>query len=222
MTFGTESPPAMEYVPDRIEEYLSEREICELEFFFLDLRRTGFVNAHHDHDYWNEIEDREELREEYLLPIKKMYDEAVQLAEEDPEAFVRKWKQVAEDTVNGLAGQQERVYCCVYYKRNPEDEPPPWANRPFWGEQFGEKPYILRKAEGRGNPGFKREVSCKKVVETAERLLGENGADAYHVEQGDYSTDLRDDVSDELDIKQAAAQACFEESSFEMPWASKI
>lgn len=212
----------MEYVPDRFKDYLSEREIRELEFFFTDLRRTGFRNSYNDYDCWNEIDSREELQER-ISEIKKMHDEASHLAEKKPEVFSRQWREAAvEDTVNGQAGKQERVCSCVYHRMNPNAEPPKWANSPFWGAEFGGKPNVLRKAEDRGNPSYKQEVPYREIIKTAERLLDEEGATAYRVRHGKYSTTLCDDVGGEVGVSRSTVRRAFEQSSFEMPLACSI
>lgn len=203
----------MDYIPDWIERYLSEREIREMEFFFTDLRRTSYRNSYKDYDSWNEIKGKEGIRDR-IREVKDMCDGALRLNDEDPRKFLSQWDKLREKTTSdGHPGIEERVFSCAHDAYLGADVRPS-----LWADNFDGTPDIFRKVDGRRNPNWKRKVSRQEVVEKAESLLDEQGAKAYPTRRGaDHQKQFLKDVGEELNVHWSTVKTHLEESNWRMP-----
>jgi hypothetical protein len=167
-----------------VPEWLSERQIGELNHFF-------------DHGFrWRDFTTRDQIREK-IREVKSAFEEALQLADDDPEQFLLEWEKAS--------GFDARVYGCVRDTQLHGEWHSGW---PYEG-----KPHIFRKVQGRGNPDFQRKpVSPEKAVQTVRDLLNENGAAAYPAQGHGPPTKLLEEAGEQLGMHRSTVRSRLEQA----------
>lgn len=212
-------------IPPRIRFWLPkpERKIEEIEYFWRHMNGQSLLFE------WEEIESKEQLKDDLIWPVKEIYDEALGLlVEEKIGEFLHHWRAVAgelfaeeDGEIVQIAGEKEdyfraRIFSCVHELE--------WSgslrrfdNHPWIGGEVT----IFRLIDGRGNDDFRWEDPTRReAVDIAETLIDRIGPRHYRVREGNqYSQKLLDDVADMCDVSDSTIRRRFRAADWDQPTA---
>lgn len=220
-------------VPDWIRDWLNERKIEELEYFYAWPVRA-FQAVYKDENepaskpwlVWADYQEEDQIHD-LMRKVKEVYDNAEKLFDKNFDAFSGAWaiargarfRREDDGSLVRVRPEEEskfraRIFACVHDLRMGESvqKSERWIGGPVT---------IFRHIDGRGNDDFvSANLTPQQAKENALALLETNGASAYPANDGaTYPTALLDDVAEQWSTSRRTVRRRLDRTDFETPLA---